>query len=150
MPKFPGPVSHNDPSAPILKLGENQVKGMGVFADLAARTALPESLRSVGYVAVVVDVNKTFIYSGADLTGWGTTTNWKIQGDEAFTHTQGEAADTWTVTHNLNRYPSVTVVDNSGVPLEGFELAYTNTNVLTLKFYIAGALSAVDGQAFIN
>ena len=124
---------------------------MGVFANLAARSALPEPLRSIGYIAVVLDVNKTFIYSGADLTGWGTTSNWKIQGDEAFIHDQNSvSAHTWTVTHNLNRYPSVTVIGDDGVPKEGFELTYVNTNQLTLKFYSAGVLSAVTGKAFIN
>jgi hypothetical protein len=148
---LPDYIKCNNANEPIIRLGENQVKGMGVFADLAARTALPEPLRSIGYIAVVVDVNKTFIYSGADLTGWGTTSNWKIQGDEAFIHNQnGVSAHTWTVTHNLNRYPSVTVVGDDGVPREGFDLTYDTPNQLTLKFYVAGALSAVDGKAFIN
>ncbi len=157
MPIFPGPVSHNNPFAPILKLEGNQVKGMGVFADITARSLLPEALRSHGYVAVVVDVNKTFIYSNADLTGWGTSTNWKLQGDESYIHDQESVSEhTWTVTHNLNRYPSVTVIGDDGVPKEGFELTYVDgsgnpsTNILTLKFYVAGVLSAVTGKAFIN
>jgi hypothetical protein len=148
---LPDYIKCNNINEPIIKLGENQVKGMGVFADIAARTALPVALRSHGYVAVVVDVNKTFIYSNADLNGWGTTTNWKIQGDEAYIHDQGGVSEaTWTVTHNLNRYPSVTVIGDDGVPMEGFELAYTDTNILTLKFYSSGVLSAVTGKAFIN
>ena len=155
---LPDYIKCNNTNEPIIKLDENQVAGMGVFDDITARTLLKLALRVHGYVAVVTSVNKTYIYTSSDLGdessgggAWGVSTNWKIQGDEAYIHDQNSVSEhTWTVTHNLNRYPSVTVIGDDGVPKEGFELAYTDTNILTLKFYSAGVLSAVTGKAFIN
>ena len=50
-----------------------------------------------------------------------------------YTHEQSVAAATWNVTHNLGRYPSVTVVDSAGSKIVG-DVQYTSENTLTLTF----------------
>lgn len=40
---------------------------------------------------------------------------------------------TWTITHNLNFFPNVTVVDSAGAVCEG-EINYVTINQLTLTF----------------
>ncbi len=48
-----------------------------------------------------------------------------------YTHRQDDAAATWTVTHNLGRHPSVTVILPTGQ--RGIaDVTYTNTNELTI------------------
>jgi len=157
MPRFPGYVKHNNPNAAIIKLEENQVKGMGIFDDSSARTLLSPALRVEGYVAVVKDVDKTYIYNSSDLENgaWGTSANWKLQGDDAtYIHDQTivGAASTWTVQHNLNKYPSVTVFDNNATPIkiEGFTLAYVDANQLTISFTSAGSAIDLQGKAYVN
>lgn len=78
MPKFPGPVQHNNPSDFIVNLTENQVKGLGVFADAAARSSLNANMRVNGFLAVLQDVDKLYIYNNTDLgdTAWATAGNW--------------------------------------------------------------------------
>ena len=62
----------------------------------------------------------------------------------AYLHTQGSASDTWVIAHNLNFYPNVTVQDSAGNIVEG-EIAYTNTNSLTVSF-----ASAFSGKAYLS
>ena len=53
--------------------------------------------------------------------------------DKNFTFTQSSAATTWNVTHNLNKFPSVTVTLADGSQVEA-EVAHTNKNSLTITF----------------
>jgi hypothetical protein len=51
----------------------------------------------------------------------------------AYTHIQSTSSNTWVITHNLNFFPNVTVVDSSGAICEG-EIAYTSNDALTITF----------------
>jgi hypothetical protein len=62
----------------------------------------------------------------------------------AYTHVQGTSSAVWVVTHNLGWHPNVTVQDSGGSIVEG-EIAYTNTNSLTITF--TGAFS---GKAYLS
>ena len=64
--------------------------------------------------------------------------------DKNFVFTQGSAASTWTINHNLEKFPSVTVVDSANNVVVG-DIAYTNTNSLTVSFS-----STFSGKAYIN
>ena len=64
--------------------------------------------------------------------------------DLHYAHDQMSASDTWVVTHNLDKYPSVTVIDSAGDVCEG-TIVYNSTNQLTLSFSAAFA-----GMAYIN
>jgi len=61
-----------------------------------------------------------------------------------FIFTQTTPATTWTVTHSLNAFPSVTVVDSGGSEIIP-TLVYTDSNTVTLTFG-----SATSGKAFLN
>lgn len=65
--------------------------------------------------------------------------------DKNFVFNQTDvASDTWVITHNLNKYPSVTVLDSSKNEVVG-EVTYTNENQLTIKFS-----GAFKGSATLN
>jgi hypothetical protein len=69
-------------------LTENQVKGLGVFADAAARSSLNANMRVNGFLAVLQDVDKLYIYNNTDLgnTAWETAGNWvEIGSGNAYT-----------------------------------------------------------------
>ena len=61
-----------------------------------------------------------------------------------FTFTQAAAADQWRVAHNLGRYPSVTVVDESGNQFDG-AVQYIDDNNILLNFS-----AAIAGFAYLN
>ena len=64
--------------------------------------------------------------------------------DKTFVFTQGTAASTWTVNHNLEKFPSVMVVDSANNVVIG-DITYTNNNSLTVSFS-----STFSGKAYIN
>lgn len=67
-----------------------------------------------------------------------------LNADKTFVFEQGIASDTWNITHNLNKYPSVTVVDSAGNEVIA-EVVYTDTNncVVTMT-------AAFKGKAYLN
>ena len=64
--------------------------------------------------------------------------------DKHYTHNQNVASITWTIAHNLNKFPSVTVALSTGQ--QGFgDVTFIDENNLTITF--AGAES---GKAYMN
>ena len=61
-----------------------------------------------------------------------------------YTFTQSAAAATWTINHNLDRFPSVTTVDSAGSIING-AITYTDSNTITVVF-----TSATSGKAYLN
>lgn len=64
--------------------------------------------------------------------------------DKFFIFEQAVASNRWTVNHNLDKYPSVTVVDSAGTIIIG-EVAYLSRNDLRITFQ-----SAFSGKAYMN
>jgi hypothetical protein len=78
-----------------------------------------------------------------DLTE-GTTNKYFTVSKVSYDHIQGVASNSWVINHNLGFKPNVTVVDSAGTIYEG-EIAYTNTNSLTVSFS-----AAFSGRAYLS
>ena len=65
-------------------------------------------------------------------------------GGANYVHNQSILADTWIVTHNLGRNPSITVVD-SGDSVILPNIHYDNTNQVTLTFS-----APTSGKVYVN
>ena len=74
----------------------------------------------------------------------GTTNKYFTVGRVSYEHMQGSASSSWAITHNLGFKPNVTVIDSAGNIVEG-EIAYTNSNSLTVSFQ-----SAFSGNAYLS
>jgi hypothetical protein len=57
---------------------------------------------------------------------------------------QNSPSNTWVITHNLNKRPSVTVIDSAGSEVEG-EVTINSLNQITIVF-----CSAFSGKALLN
>jgi hypothetical protein len=64
--------------------------------------------------------------------------------DKNFVYTQNVASNTWVVTHNLNKFPSVTVVDSANTLVNG-QVEYNSINEVTISFR-----AGFTGKAFFN
>tara|TARA_R110000764_G_scaffold26757_3_gene63769 strand:- start:186 stop:686 length:501 start_codon:yes stop_codon:yes gene_type:complete len=64
--------------------------------------------------------------------------------ETTYTHDQGLPSITWTIQHNLNKRPSVTVVDTGGAVVIG-EVEYTDSNNIIVIFN-----AAFSGEAYLN
>ena len=103
-------------------------------------------------VAGDVEVTGTFADSkgnvgvlGRVLTSTGTGTEWGSAPQSAtFEFDQGAPATTWDITHNLGKFPSITVIDTGNTVVFG-EYDYTNSNRVILTFSAAFA-----GKAYLN
>ena len=151
MPIFPGPVSHNNPNAPILKLDGKQVKGAAIIDTISNRNLINANLRVEGYQAYIQETDKTYVYTNTDLsqTAWDLITNWKVIGGDTYTETF-ENSNTWVINHYLNKYPTVMIVDSDNDIIEGATIVYNSVNQITLTFKAAGSLVQVSRTAYLN
>ena len=72
-----------------------------------------------------------------------------IIGDITFTHNQTTTSNTWIITHNLNRFRSVTVVDTGNNVVIG-TIVYNSNKQLTITFFSQGSPMAFQGKAYLN
>lgn len=61
-----------------------------------------------------------------------------------YTYEQGVASDTWVIEHNLNKFPSVAVIDSAGNMIE-CSVFYASANSCTLSMN-----GAFKGKAYLN
>ena len=64
--------------------------------------------------------------------------------DKTFVFTQGVAATTWNIQHNLSKFPSVSVVNNNNIVING-EVTYIDNNNVQLNFS-----AGFSGKAYLN
>ena len=66
------------------------------------------------------------------------------EGDKKHVHPQDTASAVWDITHNLNKFPSVTSVNINNIEIKG-EIQYKDTNNLTITFS-----AGYSGKAYLN
>jgi hypothetical protein len=64
--------------------------------------------------------------------------------DKHYEFDQGVPASVWTITHNMGKFPAVSVVDSGGTIVEG-QVDYVDNNNLTIKF-----TASFSGKAYLN
>ena len=72
-----------------------------------------------------------------------------IIGDITYTHNQSSTSDTWVITHNLHRFPSVTVVDSADTIVQG-TVVYNSSKQLTITFFSGSSALAFQGKAYLT
>jgi hypothetical protein len=87
---------------------------------------------------IVEPIQSIEILDKYSIVGLGTSS------DKHFVYLQNTPSSSWVVTHNLNKRPSVVVVDSAESVVVG-EVEYNSDNQVTLTF--AGAFS---GKAYLN
>lgn len=65
-------------------------------------------------------------------------------GAVTYIHDQATPSATWTISHNLDRYPAVSVVDSAGNTVI-CDAQYTSADSLTITFS-----AAFSGRAYLN
>lgn len=78
------------------------------------------------------------------LEGNKTSSELGLIGDKHFVFTKSTPDSVWDITHNLYKYPSVTIVDSAGSVVIG-DITYTSKSALTVTFS-----AAFSGKAYLN
>lgn len=68
----------------------------------------------------------------------------EIKQDKNYKHIQGIPANIWNINHNFDKYPSVSILDNSGNEIEA-EVLHINKNSLVIHFSVE-----LSGVAIMN
>lgn len=76
--------------------------------------------------------------------GAGSVQDEDIPGLVSYAHTQLASSSSWTVAHDLNFYPSVTVFDSGNSMVEG-SISHIDATSLTIVFS-----SAIAGKAYLS
>ena len=79
-----------------------------------------------------LDLNKFYDFAVFSLSS---------QGSPTFIFTQVAPATTWNIQHDLNKFPSITVIDNADTVVAG-EYTYIDNNNVTLTFSAGFAVKA--------
>jgi hypothetical protein len=72
------------------------------------------------------------------------TLNFVLPTGGIYTHNQGSSSSTWTITHNLGYFPSVTVVDNGNNVVIG-DVSYITANQVSISFS-----ASFGGKAYLS
>lgn len=115
------------------------MSSMNVTVEAVAGAVVEISLPTVGRIATVMEpTSSVTVFDKYSIAGLG------VSNDKTFVFTQLTPQDTWTINHNLLKFPSVTVVDSTNAVVVG-EAAYVNENTLVLSFN-----GAFSGKAYLN
>ena len=90
------------------------------------------------------DLSNKPLINGVILAGNKTGAELGIVNDKNFVYVQATSSNIWEITHNLNKYPAVTVVDSGGSVVVG-EIVYIDKNNIRITF-----ASAFSGKAYFN
>ena len=88
--------------------------------------------------------NKLDDIEGSALIGVNRTGNTVIITSKTFVFEQAIASDEWVIVHNLNKRPSITVVDTADNIVEGAE-EYIDDNTIKVTFN-----GSFKGKAYLN
>ena len=86
------------------------------------------TLTIAGGLSITADLSVTGAFRASDgksgnqdqiLKSTVTGTQWVDFTSSTFTFTQGVPATTWNITHNLNKFPSITVIDTANTVVTG-------------------------------
>jgi hypothetical protein len=88
----------------------------------------------------------------ASLSATGTPDNTKFlrgdntwaEADKTFIFVQSVSSTDWTIQHNMDKFPSVVVVNNNNIVMYG-DITYTDSNNLTINFS-----AGFSGKAYLN
>lgn len=142
-----------DWAMPFQRTGQFPLDRTGLFSSYADAVAYAKGDGSdsrqlggtsyVGQIIVVIENGQVDAYKiNADRTI--SPINNASSGDKTYVHYQDSPAKTWTIVHNLNKFPSVTTVDSANTTVIGV-VQYIDTTSLTVNFN-----AAFSGKATLN
>jgi hypothetical protein len=119
------------------------IDGLRSVADITARNAITSGRRREGMIVYTRSDGK---YWKLKASPWANdSTDWyEVLLSGTYSFVQTLPSTTWSISHNLGKYPSTTILDSSGSLVFG-DVAYIDTNTLSLSFSIA-----ISGTAYLN
>ena len=113
------------------------------------RDNIPEARRTIGMLVYVVSDDKIYklLKNNNDEWYWEELTTGGSGGVNSYTHIQDSLSNTWNIQHNLNRYPSVTIMiqdENDKLCSAMGDVEYIDVNNIQITF-----TNEYSGQAYL-
>ncbi len=106
---------------------------------------LAESIQAKIETALQPGDNVSLLYNDGDgFSPYITEADLASAKDKNFVYEQAIPSNTWSILHNLNKYPSVTVLDSARSEVQG-EVVHNSINLITIVFN-----SSFSGTATLN
>lgn len=118
--------------------------GWREVSTIAERDSITSQRRKIGMAVYVSETDRVYILKNGTSNEYWVPMNNSGGGSSTFIHVQGSASASWIIEHNLEKYPSVTVVTSAGTVVVG-DVIYNNENVVTVTFN-----GAFKGKAYLN
>lgn len=130
--------------SPLLNVNDDSLTNIN-NTPLTGRTESGDSVRvrDLSVSTSIYDIEKLLIV-GAQDEHLVTVATLSDAVDKHYTYTQATPSDTWTITHNLRKRPSITVVDSAGSEVIG-DCDYVDENTVVLTF-----TGGFAGNAYLN
>lgn len=151
MPEFDGQLQRSASNATLVSLDfsdGSQIKGIGIFESISGSTpptrdGLPTANRSDGYIAIVKDVDKVYVFHGDPSTSWTNTSNWTEVGAGSGAEVNDlTAAVIWANVPNAN-------ITESSVTQHQAALTIAQSQVTGLTG-VGGTLTSLQDQITLN
>lgn len=114
----------------------------------AQMLAVNDDLMPEQYFALCLDDGNFYIYNKRNSvdpeTGRYRKLSGDADGDKHFEFSQNTPSARWQIAHNLNKFPSVTIIDSGGSEVVG-DIEYPDKNTVVVTFQ-----SAFSGKAYLN
>ena len=118
--------------------------GWREVATIAERDSITNQRRKIGMAVYVAETDKIYVLKNGLSNEYWFPLSTGGGSSSTYVHTQGEAASAWLIVHNMNKRPSVTVVDTADSVVEG-ELQYVDDDRVLVTFK-----GAFKGKAYLN
>lgn len=126
------------------------VEGIPIKGQISSGTSIKGTI--INYVPDATTTQKGIIRIATDIEAIaGVSENTAItphtlkNATGTFVHEQAIASQVWTIQHDLNKQPSIIVVDSTDKVQIPNEIIYNNENVVTVEF-----LGSFAGKAYLN
>ena len=143
------PIINNDveievqTDSPVMEsIGTTPLYGpRGPKGDKGDKGDTGNGIESIDKTATVDNVDTyTITYTNGDTTTFDVTNGF----NPSYTHNQAVAAAEWTINHNLNKHPTIVVIDSSGNTFYP-PVTYDDENTCTIHL-----LGATTGIAYLS
>lgn len=124
---------------------ENGVNDVAYMTPLRVKQAINANKTSGGGgTSDYNDLENKPKINGVILSGNKTSNELGLTGDKTYVYRKSIPASVWEITHNMDKFPSVTIVDSAGSVVMG-EVTYESKNKLKVTF-----TAEFGGSAYLN
>ena len=125
----------------IAYINNLEIGGGGIAGTMAKWSGTSTLVNAIANTDYQSPISVTSVGNGGNATFVNNVIN--IPRDY-YIHDQQASSNSWTITHNMNKYPAVNIVDTANDEVIG-EVRYNTLNQITISF-----TAATSGKAYLN